>query len=81
MTIGYYVTVIRDNRVGWLFGPIADRDAARAFVEPVRRLACNIDPWCAFDLFGTSSIKRAGDQPLPPGKLNDHWSYFQRDHY
>lgn len=65
---GYYVTVQRGKRTGWLFGPIADHDVAKLMVEPVRRLACSYDPWCDFDAFGTSSI--TSDKPLPIGKLN-----------
>jgi hypothetical protein len=51
---GYYVTVIRDYKVGWLFGPIADHEIAKLMVEPIKRLACKLDPWCDFDAFGTS---------------------------
>jgi len=69
---GYYVTVKRDQRTGWLFGPVADHDACKLFVEPVRRLACRLDPWCDFDAFGTSSIE--SDKPLPVGKLNDQFA-------
>jgi hypothetical protein len=73
MNIGYYVTAIRDNRTGWLFGPIADHAVALAMVPAVRRLACTIDPWCDFDAFGTSSITRDDNQQLPDGRLNDQW--------
>lgn len=68
---GYYVTVQRDGKTGWLFGPIADHNVAMAFVEPVRAFACRIDPWCDFDAFGTSSITTTGT--LPVGKLNGHF--------
>lgn len=71
-TTGFYVTVIRDGRTGWLFGPVADHDVAKMMVPAIRRIACAIDPWCDFDAFGTSSITRADGQPLPIGKLNDH---------
>lgn len=75
--IGYYVTVKRGNRTGWLFGPVADHGVALALVEPVRALARTIDPWCDFDAFGTSSITRDDDKPLPNGKLNDQWHYLE----
>ena len=68
---GYYVTVIRDGKTGWLFGPIADHGVALLMVEPIRALACKIDPWCDFDAFGTSSITTPGT--LPVGRLNDRW--------
>jgi hypothetical protein len=68
---GYYVTVQRDGKTGWLFGPIADHDVAKQLVPAVRALACRIDPWCDFDAFGTSSITTTGT--LPVGKLNGHF--------
>lgn len=64
---GYYVTVQRGKRTGWLYGPIADHDVARGLVEHVRGIACRLDPWCDFDAFGTSSITR---DKLPLGVLN-----------
>lgn len=67
MTKGYYVTVKRDKRTGWLFGPMPDHDIALAMVPLVRERATAI-PWCDFDAFGTSSI--TSDRPLPPGVLN-----------
>lgn len=66
---GYYVTVIRDHKVGWLFGPIAEHALAIQFVEPIRTLACKLDPWCDFDFFGTAHITT--EKELPKGKLND----------
>jgi hypothetical protein len=65
---GYYVTVQRGKRTGWLFGPVADHGVAMVMVEPVRRLAVSFDPWCHFDAFGTSSI--TSETALPLGKLN-----------
>lgn len=63
----YYVGVIRGKtRVGLLAGPFASRDEAIAMIEPARRLACEIDPWCDFDAFGTLSL-----QTDAPGVLND----------
>lgn len=71
MNTGYYVTVIRDGKTGWLFGPIADHGVALLMVDPIKRLACRIDPWCDFDAFGTSSITT--DKELPQGRLNQHF--------
>lgn len=68
MTTGYYVTVKRGARTGWLFGPMPDHDVALAMVPLVRERAAALDPWCDFDAFGTSSI--TSDRPLPRGVLN-----------
>lgn len=70
-TTGYYVTVQRGSKTGYLFGPIASHDVAKLLVEPVRALCCRIDPWCDFDAFGTSSITTTGT--LPDGRLNQHF--------
>ena len=70
----FYVTVIRGEKVGWLFGPIADHDVARSFVPAIRKIAESIDPRCVFDAFGTSSI--TADEPPSKGVLNDHWDKF-----
>lgn len=72
---GYYVTVIRDHKIGWLFGPCADHGIALLMVEPIRKIACAVDPFCHFDAFGTSHI--TSENPLPKGKLN---AYFDK-HY
>lgn len=68
---GYYVTVIRNGKTGWLLGPIADHEIAKMMVGPIRRIACKIDPFCDFDAFGTASITTEGE--LPEGKLNEHF--------
>lgn len=65
---GFYVTVIRNGRTGWLYGPIADHEIAKQFVPIIKAIACMIDPWCDFDAFGTSSIE--SEKELPIGKLN-----------
>lgn len=67
MNIGYYVTVIRGKRTGWLAGPYSRHDDAKAAVETVRREACRIDPWCDFDAFGTARLEST--DPLPLGKI------------
>lgn len=74
---GYYVTVIRDSKVGWLFGPCADHGIALLMVEPIRKIACVVDPFCDFDLFGTSHITVTADGKLPIGKLNAHFDKYQ----
>lgn len=65
---GYYVTLKRAAKTAWLLGPFAAHDAALAAVKVAYDKACALDPWCAFDPHGTSSIDT--DKPLPPGKLN-----------
>lgn len=69
MNKGYYVTVIRDDRIGWLLGPFDDHDKAIGLIDVVRELACKIDCWCDFDMFGTASI--TSEKELPKGKLNN----------
>lgn len=67
---GYYVTVIRGKRVGWLLGPFDAHEDALAKVDLARTMACRIDPWCDFDAFGTTRLERPEGRILPPGKLN-----------
>lgn len=66
--LGYYVTIKRGPRTGWLFGPCADHGVALMMVPYIRELAGRIDPFTHFDAFGTSSIERP--EPLPLGVLN-----------
>jgi hypothetical protein len=67
----YYVTVVRDGRgVGFLAGPFDQHADALAMVEPARAAAYTVDPWTAFDAFGTARWKDASS-PAPIGKLND----------
>lgn len=68
MAVGYYATVVRGRRVGWLAGPFDTRAIAEAHVPDARREACAIDPWCDFDGFGVTRLERNG--PLPAGVLN-----------
>lgn len=71
--LGYYVTIKRGARTGWLFGPCADHGVALMMVPYIRELAGRIDPFTHFDAFGTSSIERPGNgRPLPLGTLNAH---------
>jgi hypothetical protein len=68
MTSGFYVTVLRGSRVGYLAGPFAEHAAALEAVSSARREAVAIDPFCDFDAFGTTKV--SGRAPLPPGVLN-----------
>jgi hypothetical protein len=68
MTSGFYVTVLRGSRVGYLAGPFAEHAAALDAVGSARREAVAIDPFCDFDAFGTTKV--SGRAPLPPGVLN-----------
>lgn len=77
----FYVTAIRDGKTGWLFGPVADHAVALSLVPVVSALARNIDPWCAFDAFGTTGVTPAPGKALPPGKLNDHFDKLNADCY
>lgn len=63
MAVGFYVTIVRGKRVGWLLGPYADEPAARAEIPRARELAEAADPFTCFDAFGTVRI----EAPLLPG--------------
>jgi hypothetical protein len=65
----YYVTMIRGKRVALLAGPFADHAFAKAHVRSATDEATRIDPWACFDVFGTSSLPQAQDNPR--GVLND----------
>lgn len=70
--VGFYTTVIRGNRVGYLLGPFDDEPTARAAMPAARRLAEQVDPFTVFDAFGTCRVElRPG--PLPRGKLMDRY--------
>jgi hypothetical protein len=65
----YYVSVVRSSKQrGLLAGPFPSHGAALALVDAARRLACELDPWCDFDAFGTCSVPRYPWNPK--GKLN-----------
>jgi hypothetical protein len=68
VNVGYYVTVIRGERVGWLRGPFDTEPLARAALPEARRLAERLDYRCAFDLFGTAKVET--HRPLPKGVLD-----------
>lgn len=69
----YYTTVVRQTsntiKVGYLFGPFESEAAARERIPEARRLAEAVDPFTAFDAFGTCAVK--GGPPFPVGVLND----------
>lgn len=60
MAEGFYTTVVRrqcgSQRVGYLLGPYDDEETARAKISIARRLAEQVDPFTAFDAFGTCKI-------------------------
>lgn len=70
MPVGYYCTVMREasprRKVGWLLGPFDDKETAESYVGVARGLAAEIDPFTAFDAFGTARLERDN---LPAGIL------------
>jgi hypothetical protein len=63
----YYVSIIRDGRVGLLAGPFRKHADALAMVDQARTEAEKADPRAAFDSFGTV---RLADDYTKPGVLN-----------
>lgn len=76
MAKGFYVSVERAApagvKRGWLLGPYPSKEAAKGHVQRARLKACEVDPRCAWDAFGVSSIDREGAElaDLPAGVLN-----------
>ena len=74
MPVGFYTTIAREHpagggrKVGFLLGPYDCEPCARARIADARRLAETVDPFTAFDAFGTARLERDGE--LPPGALN-----------
>jgi hypothetical protein len=68
---GYYVTVRRGSRTGYLLGPHPSKEQAEARVPEGRRLAGQVDPFTAFDGFGVTRVVMRPGAQLPPGVLND----------
>jgi hypothetical protein len=68
MKTGYYVTIVRGKRVGYLVGPCSSEPIARTYLDAARREAEEIDPFTHFDLFGTAKVTASH---LPPGVLNE----------
>lgn len=71
MSAGYYCTVVRGRKVGWLLG-LVRQPSARAMLPDARRLAYEADPRTHFDAFGTARLEREGT--LPQGVLNEQLS-------
>lgn len=67
--LDYYVSIVRDTRRGLLAGPFATHTESLAMVDRARTMACELDQWAWFDLFGTMSLPRNPANPL--GKLNE----------
>lgn len=57
----FYVSMIRDSRYALMAGPFATHDEALQMVDPVRKEASRLDPFCDFDAFGTCSKPRHPD--------------------
>lgn len=72
MTEAFYVTVRRDSRTGFLLGPYVTHDEALANVARANAAACEIDPFCGFDDFGTARVVVREGRTPPSGVLNDH---------
>lgn len=72
MTCGFYTTVVRDRRVGYLLGPFDDEQAARGKIPAARRLAEQVDPFTVFDAFGTCRVTIDRGE-LPRGVLMDRY--------
>lgn len=68
MPVGFYVTLIRGARVGYLVGPEPTEQEARDLIPAARKAAEEIDPFTCFDAFGTARLERDGT--LPEGVLN-----------
>lgn len=67
MAKGFYVTIKRGARTGWLAGPFPTEPEARATIPQARDIAYDIDPRSHWDLFGTAKLEAPN---LPPGSLN-----------
>lgn len=68
-TGSYYATILRDGRrLGLLLGPYNEHREALALVDRASHLAIQVDPFAAFDAFGTVAVL---DGTRTPGVLND----------
>lgn len=67
MVEGFYVTIRRGKRTGYLVGPCSTEPQARGFLDKARDAAEKIDPFTCFDLFGTVRVTASR---LIPGSLN-----------
>jgi hypothetical protein len=68
--VGFYVTIKRGKRSGFLLGPYLSHGDALENVDRARRTAEKIDSWAGFDAFGVALVVAKPERSLPPGKLN-----------
>ena len=69
--IGFYVTVRRGSRTGFLLGPYDTHDTAKKNVDRAQREANEIDSWAWFYAFGTARVVAKPGRALPAGRLNE----------
>lgn len=62
--VGFYVTVIRAKRAGYLSGPFSSYDLANEMLPSVRERAAAIDPFTAFDAFGVTKLTVKNNLPI-----------------
>jgi len=67
--VGFYVTMLRGEKVAWLAGPFDTKEAAEARELDAMNAARDVDPWAAFDAFGVTRMERP-ELALPFGRLN-----------
>lgn len=60
LPLGYYVTVVNGQRVGWLLGPYRTHGEAEGEVDRGRELAMEADPFAHFYAFGTARAPERG---------------------
>lgn len=56
MTEGFYVSMIAGKRKILLYGPFDEHQQALDSVSEARNKACEVDPACHFNLFGTCKV-------------------------
>lgn len=69
---GFYTTIVRGAKVGYLLGPFDDEPTARAAIPHAQRFAEQADPRTVFDAFGTCRLALSAG-PLPRGVLMDRY--------
>lgn len=67
---GFYVTIRRATKTGFLLGPYPAEEGARTNVDRARDAAVEVDEWAWFDSFGTARVTLGPGRVLPPGLLN-----------
>lgn len=68
---GFYVTIRRAHRTGFLLGPYSTAADAATDVDTGRGLAHLAAPFAAFDAFGVTRVTTGPGHALPRGVLND----------